>query len=84
MPRRREEDQSTLKKLWIRITPLIQIGGWLTIAVPVVLGLGSLINQAQAFGERLTTVETAQASYTAKQDLIITKIDTILYFVRRK
>lgn len=84
----RETDKCLAKRLYAMLTPYVQVIGWLVVAVPVVLGGISLAQKAEAFDTRLTSLEASQRSYGEKQDVINTvintKLDTVIYFMRRK
>lgn len=80
----RETDKCLVKRLYAKFTPYVQFGGWLALAIPAGFSLVVLIQKAQAFDGRLTAMEQAQLEYTAKQDVLIGKLDTVLYFVRKK
>jgi len=82
--KRREDDKCLAKRLYARFTPYIQLGGWLVVAVPAVVAAYTLLGDAQAFNSRLNSIEAAQAQYAQKQDMINTKLDTVIQLVRRK
>lgn len=79
---RRDEDKCWIKRMYSRFTPYVQFLGWAVVAVPVVISFITLADRARAFDARLTTMEKSQDNYARKQEILITKIDTIIRLVK--
>lgn len=81
---RRDEDACIIKRLYNRATPYIQVVGFFAVAIPSGISATQLIGDARAFDSRLSLIEQAQYRYAEQQKVIEGKLDTVLYFVRKK
>lgn len=81
---RRDEDKCLVKRLYARATPYVQVFGFFVVAIPSGMSASQLIGDARAFDSRLSAVEQAQFKYSEQQEIIKGKLDTVIYFVRRK
>lgn len=84
MKHRRAEDKCWIKRMYVRFTPYVQAWGWATLAIPIAMalyGIAPNVNAAMQKNDeqdqRLTKIEQNQAQISGK-------LDTIIYFVKRK
>ncbi len=75
---RRELDRCLMKRLYDSFTPYIQLSGCVAILVPMVL----LLNDARAYGDRLSTVETKYNMTANDVKIIDQKLDLIIRFLQ--
>lgn len=71
-----------LTRIYNRYTPHIQVVGFLWLVAGGFIAMQAIVQEAQAFGRRLTAVERAQVEYGRSAELLNQKVDLMIEFFR--
>lgn len=77
MINRRSNDKCLIKRLYAKYTPHIQVAGFLWLVAGGFIAVQAIVQEAQAFGKRLTTVERAQMQFVEHQKEIKHSVDVV-------